>query len=46
MSLFPVGMLLRILPNHACATAAQHSQYHVVAGEPVVQAVWPRFSGW
>jgi D-serine deaminase-like pyridoxal phosphate-dependent protein len=46
MSMFPVGMLLRILPNHACATAAQHSQYHVVAGEPVVEAVWPRFSGW
>jgi D-serine deaminase-like pyridoxal phosphate-dependent protein len=43
---FPVGMLLRVLPNHACATAAQYSQYHVVAGEPVVEAVWPRFSGW
>ena len=43
---FPVGTLLRILPNHACATAAQHAQYHVIAGEPVVEAVWPRFSGW
>ena len=43
---FPVGTLLRILPNHACATAAQHPQYHVIAGEPVVEAVWPRFSGW
>ncbi|MGZ5170691.1 MAG: DSD1 family PLP-dependent enzyme [Burkholderiales bacterium] len=43
---FPVGMLLRVMPNHACATAAQHSQYHVIAGEPVVEAVWPRFSGW
>ena len=43
---FPVGTLLRILPNHACATAAQHPQYHVIAGEPVVEACWPRFSGW
>jgi D-serine deaminase-like pyridoxal phosphate-dependent protein len=43
---FPVGTLLRILPNHACATAAQHPQYHVITGEPVVEAVWPRFSGW
>jgi len=46
ISRFPVGTLLRILPNHACATAAQHPQYHVIAGEPVVEAVWPRFSGW
>lgn len=43
---FPIGTLLRILPNHACATAAQHGQYHVIASEPVVEAVWPRFSGW
>ena len=46
MSRFPLGTLLRILPNHACATAAQYAQYHVSAGEPVVEAVWPRFSGW
>ncbi|MDB5867214.1 MAG: family PLP-dependent enzyme [Betaproteobacteria bacterium] len=46
MTMFPVGMLLRILPNHACATAAQHPQYHAIAGSPVVEAVWPRFSGW
>jgi D-serine deaminase-like pyridoxal phosphate-dependent protein len=43
---FPVGTLLRVLPNHACATAAQHPQYHVIAHEPVVEAIWPRFSGW
>jgi D-serine deaminase-like pyridoxal phosphate-dependent protein len=46
MTMFPVGMLLRILPNHACATAAQHPQYHAIAGSPAVEAVWPRFSGW
>jgi len=44
---FPVGTLLRILPNHACATGAQHPAYHVVRGEsPRVEAVWARFSGW
>jgi D-serine deaminase-like pyridoxal phosphate-dependent protein len=44
---FPVGTRLRILPNHACATAAQHSGYHVVGGaNPTVQAFWPRFGGW
>ena len=43
---YPVGTLLRILPNHACATAAQHDRYHVVNGGTQVTAVWPRFSGW
>jgi len=43
---YPIGTLLRILPNHACATAAQHDRYHVVAGDTQVTAVWPRFSGW
>lgn len=44
---FPVGTLLRILPNHACATCAQHDRYHVVDGGGLqVNAVWPRFQGW
>jgi D-serine deaminase-like pyridoxal phosphate-dependent protein len=43
---YPVGTLLRVLPNHACATAAQHDRYHVVEGDVRVEAVWPRFSGW
>lgn len=42
---FPVATLLRILPNHACATAAQHACYHVVDGDAVI-ARWPRFGGW
>jgi D-serine deaminase-like pyridoxal phosphate-dependent protein len=42
----PVGTLLRILPNHACATGAQHDRYYVVSGDSPVEAVWPRFSGW
>ncbi len=43
---FPVGSQLRILPNHACATAAAHAAYHVVDGGAEITAVWPRFSGW
>lgn len=43
---FPVGTLLRVLPNHACATAAQHDAYHVVHGGVVAAGRWPRFSGW
>lgn len=42
----PVGTRLRILPNHACATGAQHSSYHVVDGGREVVATWPRFTGW
>jgi len=41
-----VGDLVRILPNHACATAAQHDRYHVVGDGGRVEAVWPRFNGW
>jgi D-serine deaminase-like pyridoxal phosphate-dependent protein len=42
---FPVGTRLRVLPNHACATAAQHAGYAVLRGREVV-ATWPRFNGW
>jgi len=42
-----VGDLVRIFPNHACATGAQHDRYHVIQdGEGPVTATWPRFSGW
>jgi D-serine deaminase-like pyridoxal phosphate-dependent protein len=43
----PIGTKLRVLPNHACATAAQHEGYVVVQeGSPGVQGYWPRFGGW
>ena len=42
----PVGTKLRLLPNHACATGAQHERYHVVDGGREVAASWERFSGW
>jgi D-serine deaminase-like pyridoxal phosphate-dependent protein len=46
MTRYPVGRLFRILPNHACATAAQHGGYHVIGSGANIEAVWPRFSGW
>ena len=42
----PVGAQLRILPNHACATGAQHARYHVLDGSPAVVEIWERISGW
>lgn len=42
----PVGTLVRLLPNHACATAAQHDRYHVLGEDGSITAVWPRFGGW
>ncbi|MCS7477367.1 alanine racemase [Umezawaea endophytica] len=38
----PVGTKLRVLPNHACATAAQHDRYHLTTGD----TAWPRLNGW
>ena len=43
--IFPIGTMLRILPNHACATAAQYQKYHVVENN-IVTNIWPRFNGW
>jgi len=42
---FPVGRLLRILPNHACITAAMHDRFHVHEGG-APRAVWERVRGW
>ena len=42
-----IGDRVRILPNHACATGAQHRSYHVVHGKSdIVTNEWERFSGW
>jgi D-serine deaminase-like pyridoxal phosphate-dependent protein len=43
---YPVGSLLRVLPNHACATAAQHAAYHVVGAGGEIEARWERLHGW
>jgi D-serine deaminase-like pyridoxal phosphate-dependent protein len=42
----PVGTQVRILPNHACSTAAQYPAYDVVGPHRELRARWPRFSGW
>lgn len=42
---FPVGSQLRILPNHACATAGQHRGFHVLEAGQITQ-FWERTSGW
>ncbi|XER99936.1 hypothetical protein HEP87_57370 [Streptomyces sp. S1D4-11] len=42
-----VGTRLRILPIHACATAAQHDVYHVTAPRSrTVRSRWQRVRGW
>jgi D-serine deaminase-like pyridoxal phosphate-dependent protein len=42
----PVGAQVRILPNHACPTAAQYDHYKVLGPGRTITAQWPRFSGW
>jgi D-serine deaminase-like pyridoxal phosphate-dependent protein len=42
----PIGTRLRILPNHACATASQHQAYVVVDGGTEIAARWARVRGW
>ena len=43
---FPLGTLLRVLPNHACATGAQHDGYAVLPAAGEGWGRWPRFNGW
>ena len=43
---YPIGSRVRILPNHACATAAAYDRYQVVDGGPEILAVWDRVNGW
>ena len=42
---FPLGTPLRILPNHACATAAQFDRYSVLCEDGGLRE-WSRFGGW
>lgn len=41
----PVGAKVRVLPNHACITAAGHDRYQVLDGTEVVDQ-WDRVNGW
>ena len=42
----PLGTKLRILPNHACMTAAAHDRYHVLDETGSVTGEWERVNGW
>jgi D-serine deaminase-like pyridoxal phosphate-dependent protein len=42
----PVGTQVRILPNHACSTAAQYGHYDVTGPGHEVKDRWQRISGW
>jgi D-serine deaminase-like pyridoxal phosphate-dependent protein len=41
-----VGASVRILPIHACATAAQFDNYEVLGAGMAPDPLWPRFRGW
>jgi D-serine deaminase-like pyridoxal phosphate-dependent protein len=44
---FPVGTLLRVFPNHACATAAAFPRYHVLDEHAtLLPEPWERLHGW
>jgi D-serine deaminase-like pyridoxal phosphate-dependent protein len=43
---FGYGSLLRILPIHACATAAQFEQYWITRDNQYIEDSWPRIQGW
>ena len=43
----PVGTRVRVLPNHACMTAAMYDAYHVVDGHgDRLVDTWSRINGW
>jgi len=43
---YPIGSLLRILPNHACMTAAAHAGYQTLESDGTLGDYWPRCTGW
>lgn len=43
---FPVGMRLRVLPNHACPTAAPYEKLLIVGDDGCVKAALEHVRGW
>ena len=43
---FPIGRRVKILPNHACATAAAYERYSITDGGERIADVWERVNGW
>ena len=47
MEKFPIGSRVRVLPNHACMTAAMYHKYYVIKdGSDEIIDVWHRTNGW
>lgn len=44
LATFAVGMMFKVMPNHACATAAMHLEYQVE--HEGRREVWHRITGW
>ena len=42
---YPIGTVVRVLPNHICMTAAAHDGYHVIENGAVT-GYWSRVNGW
>ena len=43
---FPIGCRVKILPNHACATAAAYDRYFMTDGSDRIVDAWERVNGW
>jgi D-serine deaminase-like pyridoxal phosphate-dependent protein len=42
----PIGAKIRVLPNHACLTAAPFDRYHVDRGDGLAEIEWEKIRGW
>jgi len=42
---FPIGSYLRILPIHACMTAAAYNSFYVIENDVIITE-WKRINGW
>lgn len=43
---YPVGTQFRVLPNHACATAAAYPMYYMIEKDGSVSDTCDRINGW
>lgn len=43
---FSIGSKVRVVPNHACMTAAMYDRYVVVDGSTEIKDIWERTNGW
>ena len=43
---YPVGMLLRIFPDHSCATCAMHRTFYIADKNDIIIEQWTPVSGW